>query len=264
VVGLLVVRDQVYDAPVDAYFDRIGWTGSRQPTFATLTAIAGHHVRAIPFENLDVLLGTPPRLDRASVEAKLVGARRGGYCFEHTTLCGAILEVLGFEVKRHSARVVMMTPRERAPRTHMFLTVMDHVIDVGFGGLAPHVPVPLDGRAAGRHRIVREGGEVALYHDEQRLWMSTLEPEQAIDFEMGNHFTATWPQSPFVQRMMLRAFTRDGEVRVSNRDVTIVRGDQSETLQLADRSALRSLLVEHFGFDLDVSALRIPSVPEWS
>ena len=248
---------------MEAYFDRIGYRGGREPTFTTLAAIAGDHVRAIPFENLDVLLGKPPRLDLPSLQAKLVTARRGGYCFEHTTLCGAMLEQLGFTVTRHSARVVMMTPREQAPRTHMFLTVMDHVIDVGFGGLAPHVPVPLDGTPAGRHRIVREGREVALFHDDQRLWMSTLEPESPIDFEMGNHFTATWPGSAFVQRMMLRAFTKDGEVRVMNRDVTITRGSATETMQLADRAALRSLLVQHFGFDLDVSALKIPLIPEW-
>jgi N-hydroxyarylamine O-acetyltransferase len=254
----------VYDALVDAYFKRIGWSGPREPTFATLAAIARHHVRAIPFENLDVLLGKPPRLDLPSLEDKLVAQRRGGYCFEHTTLCGAMLEQLGFEVNRHSARVVMMTPRDQAPRTHMFLTVMDHVIDVGFGGLAPHAPVPLDGTPVGHHRIVREGREVALFHDDQRLWMSTLEPEAPIDFEMGNHFTATWPASSFVQRMMLRAYTADGEVRVMNRDVTIVRGDASEKFQLADRAALRALLATYFGFELDVSALRIPSVPEWS
>src|SRR5690242_5432571 len=73
----------VYDAAVDAYFKRIGWTGAREPSFATLAAIACHHPRAIPFENLDVLLGKPPQLDLSSLEHKLVAQRRGGYCFEH-------------------------------------------------------------------------------------------------------------------------------------------------------------------------------------
>ena len=50
-----------------------------------------------------------------------------------------------------------------------------------------------------------------------------------------------------------------------NRDVTIARRDASETRMLADRSDLRALLAEHFGFDLpEVETLRIPSVPEWS
>jgi len=34
--------------------------------------------------------------------------------------------------------------------------------------------------------------------------------------------------------------------------------------QLADRAALRALLVEHFGFDLpEVLHLRVPSIPGW-
>ena len=49
-----------------------------------------------------------------------------------------------------------------------------------------------------------------------------------------------------------------------NRDVTIRRGMQSRSLQLADRKALRALLVEHFGFDLpEAETLRVPSVEEW-
>jgi N-hydroxyarylamine O-acetyltransferase len=248
---------------VDAYFDRIDYRGLREPTLATLAAIASRHVHSIPFENLDVLLGKPPRLDLASLEAKLIGARRGGYCFEHATLVATVLEQLGFEVKRHSGRVVMTTPRMRAPRTHMFLTVMEHVIDVGFGGLTAHVPVPLDGTPAGRHRIVREDSEIALYYDDQRLWVSSLEVDVPIDFDMANHFTATWPTSPFVQRMVVHAVTPDGYVGVMNRDVTIMRGDAAEKLQLADRAALRDLLATHVGFDLDVSGLRIPTVPDW-
>jgi N-hydroxyarylamine O-acetyltransferase len=249
---------------VDAYLDRIGYAGPREPTFSTLAAIVGRHVIAIPFENLDVLLGRPPRLDLPTLVAKLVDARRGGYCYEHATLCAAALEHLGFEVKRHSARVVMTTPREQAPRTHMFLTAMGHVLDPGFGGRAPHAPVPLDGTPAGDHRIVREHGEIALYHRDQRLWVSSLEADLPIDFEMANHFTATWPQSSFVQRMMLRVLTPDGEVRVMNRDVTITRQGDTVTRQLADRAELAELLQTHFGFALDVSSLRVPTIPEWT
>jgi len=103
---------------------------------------------AIPFENLDVLLGRPVRLDLASLQAKLVDARRGGYCFEHVTLFAAVLEQLGFTPVRHSACVVLVNPRTAAPRTHMFLTVPlaegTFVVDPGFGVLAPKVPLPLE------------------------------------------------------------------------------------------------------------------------
>ncbi len=249
---------------LDAYFARIGWRGTPE-----LAGLLDHHMRAIPFENFDVLLGHPPRLAVDALEAKLVHARRGGYCYEHATLFAAVLRELGLDVRTHSARVVMVTPRSAAPRTHMFLTVGDAVLDPGFGGLAPRVPVPLDGAVAGEHRLVADRGERALEIRDgdgwKRLWISSFEHDLPIDFEMANHFTATHPASSFTSRLMARAFTADGRVSIFNRDVTIVRGRDTLTHQVADRAALRALVAEHFGFDLpELETMRVPAVPEWS
>jgi N-hydroxyarylamine O-acetyltransferase len=250
---------------LDAYFRRIGWTGPTTPTSDVLAGTLAHHMRSIPFENIDVLLRRPPQLEIAALEAKLVTARRGGYCYEHSTLFAAMLSELGFTVRMHSARVVMVGPRSTAPRTHMFLSVGDVVLDPGFGGLAPRTPVPLNGDHAGAFQLVRDHGEYALEHDGKRLWVSTLEEDLPIDFEMANHFTATHARSPFTQRLMLRAFTDDGQVRVMNRDVTITRGDEADLEHLADRKALRALVAKYFGFDLpDIETMNIPAVPEWS
>ena len=266
---------------LDTYLERIGWSGTLQPTLATLTAILRAHMARIPFENLDVLLGRGIRVDVDSVHAKLVTAGRGGYCYEHSTLLRAVLEHIGFAPVAHAARVVMVTPRSAAPRTHMFLTVPvggeTFVLDPGFGGHGPLLPVPLvedqevrEGPDA--HRVTRREGEWVL---EARiggamrpLWMSTLEAESPIDFVMANHFTSTWSDSPFVNRLMLRALTPDGRVSVMNRDVTISRGGPDEIVektQLADRAALRTLLERYFRIDLpDVDRLRVPSVQEWA
>src|SRR3954471_19326216 len=149
-----------------AYFARIGWNGSRTPTLATLAALLERHMRAIPFENLDVLLRRPVRLDLDSIQSKLVGARRGGYCFEHATLFAAVLEKLGFETRRHTARVVLFEPVTTAPRAHMFLTVClpegTFVADPGFGLFTSRVPIPLVDGAEARgdyetHWMVRDG-----------------------------------------------------------------------------------------------------------
>jgi N-hydroxyarylamine O-acetyltransferase len=250
---------------LDAYFHRIGWQGSRAATTEVLAATLDRHVLAIPFENLDVLLGDRPRLDLGSLERKLVDSRRGGYCYEHATLYAAVLTELGFTVRTHSARVVMVGPRSASPRTHMFLSVGDLVLDPGFGGAAPRMPVPLDGTPAGSHRIIREGDEIALYQGEQLLWVSSLEHDVPIDFEMANHFTATHPSSHFTQGIMMRAFGDDGgQIRVRNRDVTLTRGAETQTYQLADRRELRALVAEHFGFDLPaIETMHVPAVPEW-
>jgi N-hydroxyarylamine O-acetyltransferase len=264
------------------YLERIGWSGASspalEPTLPALTALLRAHMARIPFENLDVLLGRGIRLDIDSVYAKLVDAKRGGYCYEHSTLFQAALEHAGFAPALHSARVIMMTPRTSSPRTHMFLSVKagawTFVLDPGFGGHGPLVPVPLVEDQPVRegpdvHRMVRRDGEWVLEAEiggtMTPLWMSTLEPESPIDFVMANHFTATWPESPFVQRLMLRALTKDGRVSVMNRDVTIVRSGVMEKTHIADRAALRALLAGDFGINLpEVERLRVPTVPEWT
>ena len=263
---------------LDAYLERIRYEGGLRPDYDTLAALLGAHMARIPFENLDVLLGRPIRLDLEHLQDKLVRARRGGYCFEHATLFAAVLERIGFRLRRHSARVLVAAPRTEVPRTHMFLTVSlpggPVVVDPGFGALAPRVPVPLaegmHAQIAGeRHAMVRDGNRWLLraHTDDKEVdaWVSTLEEDNPADFAMGNHYTSTYPASPFVNRILLRALTPEGRVSVMNRDVTVRRGSVSESTKLADRAALRALLERDFGFDLpEVEQIRVPSIPEWA
>ncbi len=263
---------------VGAYLERIRWGGTVRQDLETLTGLLRAHMAAIHFENLDVLLGRPIRLDIEGIQDKLVRASRGGYCFEHATLLAAALEKLGFEPVRHTARVVLFVPATAAPRTHMFLTVRvaegRFVLDPGFGSLAPRLPVPLvEGErvstAEETHWMVRDGRLWKLCAQVGGKavdgWVSTMEEENLVDFEMGSHFTATHPGSPFVNRLMMRALTADGRITVMNRDVTFWHGDRPEQMQLADRAALRALLTAHFGFDLaEAEQLRVPSLPDWS
>ena len=237
---------------LDGYLARIGWNGPREATFATLPAVLRAHMTRIPFENLDVLLGRGIRIDPESVYAKLVAARRGGYCFEHGTLlhrrwCNSVSDPVV-----HTARVIQLRPRGEAALTHMFLTVADRrwqafVLDPGFGGHAPLVPVPLDGEDVrdGRdvHRMVRQGHEWVLEAcidgDRTALWSSTVEPAEPVDFVMANHFVSTFPTSPFVTRLMLRAITPTVRVSVMNRDVTRRRdgGERRSVIETAQPCA---------------------------
>jgi N-hydroxyarylamine O-acetyltransferase len=264
---------------VDAYFRRIGYSGGRAPNFETLSGIVMAHTGSIPFENIDVLLGRPIKLDIESLQTKIVQNNRGGYCFEHVTLFAAVLEELGFQVVRHTARATLAAPRTKAPRTHMFITVLlpegTLVLDPGFGGFAPRFPVPLTDSESNvddtdSHVMVRDGSYWSLRTRDSGgklidAWASTLEPDNLVDFIVGNHYTSTHPDSVFVNWLMLRAF--DGQTAISaiNRDVKLRTGSDVQAYQLKDRSELRQLLAERFKMDLpEVEHLRIPSVPEWS
>src|SRR4051812_21035504 len=132
---------------LDPYLKRIGYIGDRSPTFATLSAVHECHVRAVPFENLDLHLDRTIRIDLPSLVRKIVHDRRGGYCFEQNTLFAAVLCELGFVVKPLVARVRWQLPREwQTPLTHMLLHVETPdagpcIADVGFGSMSLVRPI---------------------------------------------------------------------------------------------------------------------------
>ncbi len=266
------------DIDLDAYFARIQYGGPTDPTLETLSSLLRAHMLAIPFENLDVLLGRGIRIDLESIQRKIVEGRRGGYCFEQATLFESALVALGFAPVRHLARVTLVMPRESAPRTHMFHTVSlpegTFVVDPGFGGGAAPMPVlvpesDMQGDVQADHWLVRDG---RFWIMRARLgdriideWASTFEPVNPVDYVLGNHYTSTYPESQFVNRIMMRALTPDGLVSVMNRDVRLIRNSISTHRTLATRADLRALLVEFFGFDMpEVEQMRVPSISEWS
>jgi N-hydroxyarylamine O-acetyltransferase len=190
---------------IDAYFERIGYSGSREPTAETLHVLHLAHVTTIPFENLDILLGRPIRLDIPSLQAKLVGTKRGGYCHEQNMFFAAVLEALGFRVTRLAARVLVGAVQLR-PRTHMLLRVdigeASWVADVGFGGEGLLKPIPLTAgcmvpQFAWTFRLLNDGNLWVLqarrdeeWHD---LYQFTLEEQHPVDYELATYFTSTHP-----------------------------------------------------------------------
>src|SRR4029453_319959 len=119
-----------------AYLKRIGFEGATRPDLATLQALHLAHATHIPFENLDILLGRPIRLDLGSLQAKLGGGARGGYCHEQNLLFSAALTAAGFSVRQLAARVRYRTHRT-LPRTHIVLLAEADggtwIAGVGFG-----------------------------------------------------------------------------------------------------------------------------------
>lgn len=221
------------DLDLDAYLTRIGQTRA-QPSIAALHALHQAHVRTIPFENLDPAIGRSPRLDVDSISTKLVRRDRGGYCYEHAMLFAAALESLGYEVSRRASRVY---PDGTGPRTHMNLIVRvegtEYLADVGFGASIMH-PMPLrDGtvvdQAGWKHRLTEAAGEWRLEVETEEGWKAMQaigrEPQRLIDFEVGNHYVATHPDSPFTRRLVVKRLEEGvsrrlvgGELQVDHAD----------------------------------------------
>ena len=252
------------DLNLGAYLRRIGLAEAPTADLAGLRALHCAHATTIPFENLDIQLGLPIRLDLPSLQAKLVARRRGGYCFEHNTLFLAVLKAMGFDVIACEARVRLGAPA-LLPRTHMLLLVTlggaPWLCDVGFGGEGLLHPVPLDGEAHGQflntYRVATEGTQRVLQSCHDGAWedLYAFVPEARfpIDFVLGNHYTSTHPDSRFLKT--LTAQLPGPEVRriLRNRAYAELRGDQVEGRELAPAEVMPTLR-EAFGIEVPEGA----------
>lgn len=211
---------------LEQYLQRIGYQGSLAPDAAVLSAITAAHAAAIPFENIDVLLGRGVPLGADVIFHKLVLERRGGYCFEQNGLLMQALEALGFAVAPLGARVRLgVTERADFPRrTHLFLKVHIageyYLTDVGFGGQSLTQALhwqegtvqhtPHDTR-----RLVREGERWFQQVLMDGTWVDVFEFDGTLmhpsDQEVANWFTSTSPASHFTQRLSMAIAPRTGE-----------------------------------------------------
>ena len=253
-----------------AYFRRIGYEGDRAPTADVLRAVHLRHALAVPFENLDPLLGRPVRLDPPDLERKLVRQGRGGYCYEHNLLFRHALEGMGFRVAGLAARVLWNRPDPVTPaRTHMLLRVHvgdeAYLADVGFGGqtltaplrLAPGAEQPTPHEP---YRLVPAGNELVLQTRIRGEWRPMyqfdLGEHHQADYEVASWYLSNHPESPFVTGLMAarpapgkRIALRDNVLNVHTPD------GQTERQVLRTGADLRAALAGPLG-------VRLPDGPE--
>jgi N-hydroxyarylamine O-acetyltransferase len=220
---------------VEAYLERIGYTGSREPTFETLSALHRAHMLSVPFENLDIHLGRRLVLDREANFEKIVIRRRGGWCYELNGLFGLLLERLGFPVTMLGARVV--GERVGDELGHLMLRVdLDRpwLADVGFGE-SSLVPIPLGDEP---EQVVEVDGLRREFK---------LVPRRLEEFEAMCEFSQTSPDMLFTQRRLCTLATADGRITLTDLRLIERVGDRVSERELEDEDEWRSVLRARFG-----------------
>ena len=200
---------------IEAYLQRIKYTGPLAVNTETLRLLQLAHVRIVPFENLSIHSGEAIVLDDDALFEKIVSRRRGGFCYELNGLFAALLRALGFDVAMLSARVANADGIFGPDFDHMTLLVTlaeRWLVDVGFGDsfLAPlrldEEKEQVQGNRA--YRIVREGEYLVLgqrtYDEEwKRQYRFTLKPYQYSDYAEMCRYHQTSPQSHFQSTHLL-------------------------------------------------------------
>lgn len=258
---------------LDAYCARIGYAGPRAADLATLTALHRAHVLTIPFENLDVQLGTPPGQDGAAIFAKLVTARRGGWCYEQNGLFARVLVSLGFAVTRLSAGVMRELRGEETMGSHLCLKVTiegnDYLADVGFGSsqieplaLAEQAwnAAPLAGRILrlpdGLWQFAIEVGPTPLSYD------FADEPANEAQLARLCAFQGAHPDSVFVQNLVVQQRTANGHRMLRGKVLTETGLDGAVVRELGTAEDLVAVLRDSFTLDLPQTAELWPAIEE--
>lgn len=257
---------------LDAYLARVGFEGEVKADLATLRGLHTAHVDAIPFDNLDALLGrTEVPLDIARVQEKIVRQGRGGWCLEQVVLMAAVLDRIGFTFTAFAGRTRIRTGSPFGPALHVALAVEAEgelwLHDVSFGAHGVHEPIRLaeNARLDGDFSfdLVREpSGENVLRflrpEGPAELYGFTADPRYPSDFELLNHFCLTHPRSPFNHRMILQRTQAKVRHLLAGTTLLEIRAGETSSRELDGAEALAAV-EEVFGITLaedDVRTLR--------
>lgn len=241
------------------YLERIGFDGRPIADRATLEALHRLHLRAIPYENLDVLLGRPITTDPRAAYDKIVRHRRGGWCYEMNGLFGWALAEIGFSVTR-LASGAMRSQMAEALGNHLVLRVdleggpVLADVGLGCGCLSPLTVVegPFQRDGLDYRLEALEGGWWRFHNHPGR-------PPPDFDFHLDNRDEAllsatclrlqTEPDSTFVQNLLCFRFTPDGRRQLLGR--VLRRADScGETERRIDSADdLVQVLTEDFGIE---------------
>jgi N-hydroxyarylamine O-acetyltransferase len=209
------------DVDVRPLLDRLGVDAPLRPDLPTLRRLHRAWRTRVPYENVDIQLGRPIRLEPEALLDKFGRRRRGGFCYEMNGALALLLRSVGFAVDVVEAGVLRAVRGEEAWGNHVALLVAVDgerwVADTGIGD-AFLEPLPLregshrqgglvyrlERLDAGTWRVHHHpGGTVASYD-------LRTEPRALGDFAAPCRHLATSPDSPFV-RVLVAQHHRDSQ-----------------------------------------------------
>ncbi|MCX3286365.1 arylamine N-acetyltransferase [Streptomyces sp. NEAU-H22] len=272
-------------AQVDAYLRRLGAEHPAWPTVDALRELHLRHLRTVPFENLSIHLGEEIVLEEKHLLDKVVGARRGGFCYELNGSFGALLAALGYDVALLAGRVYGDEGRLGIPYDHLALRVRtvdggDWLADVGFGAHS-HLPLAFGDRGeqedpGGTFRIVEAGPDAAgvrgghgtvdaadldVFRDGGAQYRLEVRPRALGDFVAGAWWHSTSSGSHFTRSLVCSRVTEEGgRITLSGRRLTVTAADGTrEERELEADEEILGVYRDRFGIELDkVPTLRDP------
>jgi N-hydroxyarylamine O-acetyltransferase len=251
---------------MDRYLKRINYSGQIALNAETLRDLHQAHLLAVPFENLDIGLKRPIRLDEDALWNKIVTHKRGGFCYELNGLFARLLKQIGFNVTYLNGRVYNRKGGLGIDFDHLALLVtvsgipMRWLADVGFGDSFTE-PLDLDQRSEQAQGL--RAYRLEQVHDGYTLWQRNydgswerqfhfdLSPRKfPEDYEAGCLYHQTSPDSSFTRERIVSRATPNGRISLEDGRLIVTRGGQRTEQPLHNEVEFHALLQRHFDITL--------------
>ncbi len=253
---------QALQQMAEAYIADLELPNSRDMDF--LQQLQSKHIARYSFNSLAVVLGQDISLDIQDIFNKIVGKRRGGYCFEHNKLVLAVLQELGFEVRLLMAKVIYNRDIDVA-RTHRITLLSlggeDYIVDAGFGHFGARFPVKLElgleqDQGDACYRIVTNSkGEYCyqVYKDDAFFTLYTFNLHHYTEAEClpAHYYSHKSPDAAFVNNLVVCRKFYNNIISLRNNELLRISREETQTQVITHVEQLYAVLIEDFELDLD-------------
>lgn len=243
---------------LSAYLARIGHKDPVRPDLETLKAVHAAHLRAIPYDALDVQLGRSLTTDVAAAYRKIVDQGRGGWCYEMNGLFGWALAEIGFSTTRLCSGPMRPYAAERELGNHLIIRVdLDEpwIADVGYGDgpIEPYRMVEGEFTQRGfTYRLENIGGGWLRLNNHQYGLSPTydfrpdLSDERLLSERCRHLHTAE--DSPFVLNLVALRHTQNGVFHLVGRKIRgCENGLPTASRLINSAEELEAVLTDDFG-----------------
>lgn len=243
------------------YLDRIQAVKRDELYLDYLTHLQKQHVLNVHFENLDIMYKKPLSLDAKDLYKKIVLEQHGGVCYELNGLFYHLLKKIGFKAYLMAGTVYVRNGVWALENGHMFIIVSlkdkEYLVDVGFGGNCPRLPVPISGEETidsdGIYRVKSDEAS-SLFYLQKRTdsdWKTLYRFETPSNkWDLDNIYpicviTETSPQSKFNKKYFFSRVTEDGRITLSGNTLIIIEGSK-RTIQKLEEHEIEEVAQQYF------------------
>lgn len=241
------------------YLARIG-VGRAVPDETWLFLLQRQHLMSVPFENLDIHWKQPIVLGIDPIYRKVVGGKRGGFCYELNGLFGALLNELGFSTRMVSARVSNGDGTFSREYDHMALVTTiegrEYLVDVGFGAFTTEpLRIVLDTEQedpSGTY-VIREHGDdyLAVLKKDGSEWKAEymFKPvgRRLSEFTEMCEFHQTSAESHFTRGKVCSLLTANGRKTLRDKGFILTVGAEKTEDAINSEEEFAEILEREFG-----------------